>query len=155
MCFEVPAKGSFLWGSDKKKNWNALLWYKCRHTSLSPPEMPHIQKQIILVKNVSNSFSKPGPNFPLQFQWKPISIYKWRNIVLTILGCVMQLCVLSKKLLCLFLLSFLFKDNTTLGIAEETSEKQSPFHTRNMWTLSFEMELQKQLAESVVWHFVS
>lgn len=67
----------------------------------------------------------------------------------------MQLCVLSKKLLCLFLLSFLSKDNTTLGIAEETSEKQSPFHTRNMWTLSFEMELQKQWAESVVWHFVS
>lgn len=36
------------------------------------------------------------------------------------------------------LLSFLFKDNTTLGKAEETSENQSPFHTRSMWTLVFE-----------------
>lgn len=36
---------------------------------------------------------------------------------------------LMKKLLCLFLLSFLFKDNTTLGIAEEISEKQKVLST--------------------------
>lgn len=34
---------------------------------------------------------------------------------------------LMKTLLCLFLLYFLFKDNTTLGLAEETSEKQKIF----------------------------
>ena len=42
--------------------------------------------------------------------------------------------LMEKKKTCyVYRLSFLFKDNTTLGKAEEISEKQkSPFHTLNL-----------------------
>ena len=48
----------------------------------------------------------------------------------------MQPCILwkKKKTCYVYRLSFLFKDNTTHGKAEEISEKQkSPFHTLNLW----------------------
>lgn len=53
----------------------------------------------------------------------------------------MQPCILRKKnqTTCyIYRLSFLVKDNTTLGKAEEISEKQeSLFHTVNLWKLLF------------------
>lgn len=54
----------------------------------------------------------------------------------------MQPCILrkkKKKTTCyIYRLSFLVKDNTTLGKAEEISEKQeSLFHTVNLWKLLF------------------
>lgn len=119
---------------DKKKKWHALLWYKCPHAPTFSAQDAFIHRsksisfkcfQIHFPSQVQISLSY----FPLSFQWKPISIYKWRNIILTILGCVMQLCILWKHCYVYLLLSFLFKDHTTLGEAEETSEKPKVLST--------------------------
>lgn len=102
----------------------------------SPPQMLSYAEANQSCLNVLNSFSKPGPNFTVLFPsvismkaHKHIRMEEHHIIILTILGCVRQLCILWKHCYVYILLSFLFKDHTSLGEAEETREKPKVLST--------------------------
>lgn len=91
-------------GLIKKDELKRFFGTNAEARSFTHPEPPSYTEANCSHLNVSNSFSKPGLNFPLQFSMKAQKHLQMEKHHTYNFG----VCILCKSL-CLFLLSFLFK----------------------------------------------